>query len=91
MEQLRSHAEAAGRDPAGLQVLLRVNVDVAWLLTVGEKMLDGQRLYVDILETNPPNEKQIPPTYAANPPSAKYRSRAYINTAPRKWVKTNHR
>jgi hypothetical protein len=28
--------------------------DVSWLLTVGERMLDGQRLYVDIWETNPP-------------------------------------
>ena len=33
---------------------LRTNVDVAWLLTVGEKVLDGQRLYADILEVNPP-------------------------------------
>jgi hypothetical protein len=28
--------------------------DVAWLLTVGEKWLDGARLYTDIVETNPP-------------------------------------
>ncbi len=28
--------------------------DVSWLLTVGERMLDGPRLYVDIWETNPP-------------------------------------
>src|SRR5258707_2358336 len=30
------------------------NVDVSWWLIVSERMLDGQRLYVDILETNPP-------------------------------------
>jgi len=28
--------------------------DVSWLLTVCEKMLDGERLFVDILEINPP-------------------------------------
>jgi hypothetical protein len=33
---------------------LPFNVDVSWWLIVGERMLDGQRLYVDILETNPP-------------------------------------
>src|SRR5215216_2436725 len=37
-----------------LRTLLPTNVDVSWLLTVGEKVLDGQRLYVDVLETNPP-------------------------------------
>jgi hypothetical protein len=37
-----------------LQTLLPTNADVAWLLTVGEKVLDGQRLYIDVLETNPP-------------------------------------
>ena len=30
------------------------NTDVSWLIVVCEKILDGQRLYVDILETNPP-------------------------------------
>jgi hypothetical protein len=30
------------------------NPDVAWLLTVGEKVLDGARPYVDLLEINPP-------------------------------------
>ncbi len=30
------------------------NGDVAWLIVVGERVLSGQRLYVDILETNPP-------------------------------------
>ena len=28
--------------------------DVSWLLTVCDRMLDGQRLYADIAETNPP-------------------------------------
>lgn len=28
--------------------------DVSWLITIGEKMLDGQRLYADIVEVNPP-------------------------------------
>jgi len=41
-----------------LAVLLRLiigpNMDVSWLITVGEKMLDGQRLYVDLIEVNPP-------------------------------------
>jgi hypothetical protein len=37
-----------------LRLKLRTSVDVAWLLTVGEKVLDGQGLYVNILETNPP-------------------------------------
>lgn len=30
------------------------NTDVSWLITAGEKMLAGERLYVDILEVNPP-------------------------------------
>lgn len=30
------------------------HTDVSWLLTVGEKMLAGEKLYVDIWETNPP-------------------------------------
>lgn len=30
------------------------NSDVSWLLIAGERWLDGQRLYSDILETNPP-------------------------------------
>lgn len=28
--------------------------DISWLLTVGEKLLAGQTLYVDVIETNPP-------------------------------------
>ena len=30
------------------------NSDVSWDLTVADKMLDGQRLYADIIEVNPP-------------------------------------
>lgn len=37
-----------------VQLASGLNADVAWLLTVGERMLDGQRLYTDILELNPP-------------------------------------
>lgn len=29
------------------------NVDVSWLLTIGERVLDGERLSVDIIEVNP--------------------------------------
>ncbi len=35
-------------------VLTPGNTDIAWLLTVGEHVLDGARPYVDIIETNPP-------------------------------------
>jgi len=31
-----------------------LDCDVSWLLTVSEHLLNGQRLYVDIIETNPP-------------------------------------
>jgi hypothetical protein len=34
--------------------LVVANTDVSWLITVVEKMLDGQRLYVDVIELNPP-------------------------------------
>ncbi len=34
--------------------LVMANADVAWLLVVAEKWLDGARPYVDILEVNPP-------------------------------------
>jgi hypothetical protein len=41
-----------------LAILLRqmvpLNTDVSWLLTVGERVLDGERLYLDIVEINPP-------------------------------------
>ena len=47
-------ALAAALVAAALRAVLPTNSDVAWLLTVGEKVLDGNRLYVDVLETNPP-------------------------------------
>jgi hypothetical protein len=34
--------------------LVPLNTDVSWLLVVSERMLDGQRLYRDIIEINPP-------------------------------------
>jgi hypothetical protein len=34
--------------------VVAANTDVSWLLIAGERWLDGQRLYSDILETNPP-------------------------------------
>ncbi len=37
-----------------LRHVLPANTDVSWLLTVAERVLDGQRLYVDMIETNPP-------------------------------------
>jgi hypothetical protein len=37
-----------------LRHIVPANTDVSWLLTVGERVLDGQRLYVDVFETNPP-------------------------------------
>jgi hypothetical protein len=37
-----------------LRQVLPLNTDVSWLLTIGERVLDGQRLYVDIVEINPP-------------------------------------
>src|SRR5262249_29886902 len=39
---------------AALRFFAPAETDVAWLLTVGEKWLDGARLYVDVVETNPP-------------------------------------
>ena len=30
------------------------NTDVSWGLVMAEKLLDGQRLYLDIIEVNPP-------------------------------------
>jgi hypothetical protein len=37
-----------------MRQLVPLNTDVSWLLVVGERMLDGQRLYRDIIEINPP-------------------------------------
>src|ERR1039458_10645541 len=40
--------------PNALRKFLLVNVDVSWFITIAEKWLDGQRLYVDIVDVNPP-------------------------------------
>lgn len=37
-----------------LRHVVAANTDVSWLLIAGERWLDGQRLYSDIIETNPP-------------------------------------
>ncbi|MET0720629.1 MAG: hypothetical protein ABWY64_07315 [Tardiphaga sp.] len=37
-----------------LRHVLAANTDVSWLLTAGERVLAGERLYVDVIETNPP-------------------------------------
>jgi hypothetical protein len=37
-----------------LRHVVAVDPDVSWLLTVAERALDGQRLYVDVIEANPP-------------------------------------
>jgi len=37
-----------------LRHVLPANIDVSWLLTVAERVSDGQRLYLDVIETNPP-------------------------------------
>lgn len=39
---------------AGLRVFTPSNTDVSWIIVMCEKVLDGQRLYTDIIETNPP-------------------------------------
>ena len=37
-----------------LRFLVAANTDVSWLLIVCDKILSGQHLYADIIETNPP-------------------------------------
>jgi hypothetical protein len=37
-----------------LRQVVALNADVSWLLIAGERVLDGQRLYVDVIEINPP-------------------------------------
>ncbi|BAM86201.1 conserved membrane hypothetical protein [Bradyrhizobium oligotrophicum S58] len=37
-----------------MRQLVAANSDVSWLLIAGERWLEGQRLYSEILETNPP-------------------------------------
>ena len=38
----------------GLRQVVPLNTDVSWLIVVCERMLDGQHLYRDIIEINPP-------------------------------------
>ena len=50
----------AGNDDCGavvamaMRAVVAANTDVSWLLIAGERWLDGQRLYSEVLETNPP-------------------------------------
>ena len=37
-----------------LRFVLGTDTDVSWLITVNEKLLAGERLYTEVLETNPP-------------------------------------
>jgi hypothetical protein len=37
-----------------IRFLLPMNTDTSWLMTVGDMVLDGKKLYVDVSETNPP-------------------------------------
>ena len=37
-----------------LRQVVPLNTDVSWLLVISERMLDGQRLFRDIVEINPP-------------------------------------
>jgi hypothetical protein len=39
---------------AGMRGVLVANPDVSWGLTMAEKIVNGQQLYVDVIETNPP-------------------------------------
>ncbi len=38
----------------GARAVSKQNVDISWVLTLGERMLEGQRLYIDLIELNPP-------------------------------------
>ncbi|HLL26327.1 MAG TPA: hypothetical protein VKT73_01575 [Xanthobacteraceae bacterium] len=37
-----------------LRFFIILTADVSWLITLAEKVLDGNRLYIDFIETNPP-------------------------------------
>src|SRR5262245_39342944 len=37
-----------------MRSVVAANTDVSWLVIAGERWLDGQKLYSDIIETNPP-------------------------------------
>lgn len=38
----------------GLNARIGVTTDVSWLITIVERLMAGERLYVDVIETNPP-------------------------------------
>src|SRR3954469_8733883 len=38
----------------GLRQVVPLNTDVSWLIVISERMLEGQRLFRDIIEINPP-------------------------------------
>jgi len=38
----------------GLRQVVPLNTDVSWLIVISERMLDGQRVFRDIIEINPP-------------------------------------
>lgn len=64
MDRAARHGLFAGLSAAVCVLILAVSAwhmltsgthtDVSWLLTVGEKILSGEQLYVDIWENNPP-------------------------------------
>ncbi|HEU5039987.1 MAG TPA: hypothetical protein VFT84_04140, partial [Gemmatimonadales bacterium] len=65
MTQGRSHAVRGGAATLAVgcvlvllevlpQLASRTSPDVSWLLYTAERMLAGERLYVDLIETNPP-------------------------------------
>jgi hypothetical protein len=49
-------------------LFMAVDCDVSWLITVNEKMLAGQRLYIDVIEVNPPASIWLytPPVWVAH-------------------------
>jgi hypothetical protein len=51
-----------------LQTRWVVNPDVSWDISICQRLLDGERLYVDIIETNPPFTiwLYLPAVYLAN-------------------------
>nr|MBA2466525.1 hypothetical protein [Sphingomonas sp.] len=44
----------AGAAAALQSLVIPIDCDVSWLITVSEKLLAGARLYVDVIEPNPP-------------------------------------
>lgn len=52
----------------GQALMIPVDADVSWLITVSEKVIAGQRLYVDVFEVNPPASVwlYLPQVFAAH-------------------------